>query len=157
MILRAGEQLEKTVSRRKTCLLLFSVCAAFWLGASVTLLVISKGRDYTPYMIADMAMGVVFGWAAVWFFTNPFADLTHTVRLFKKMTRSNIESVVGTVTKIEEITKDKIYFLQLTVSAAEGERYLYLLPGYAGCVQACGRYAFKAQASVVIKCEAADE
>ena len=130
---------------------------AVWLGLSLTLLFISRGKNYTPYMIADIALSLLFGWAAVWYFTNPFRDRRNLLKLHKKMCSSLVYIERGKVISVGTITKEGVDLLKITLLAADGERDIELFPEHAKKIETGRTYIFRTRANVAAECEAADE
>ncbi|MBO7377853.1 MAG: hypothetical protein J6U35_03150 [Clostridia bacterium] len=130
---------------------------AGWLALSVTLLVLSRGKNYTPFMIADIALSTAFGWFAVWYFTNPFRDQRNLLKLHGKMLSSLVYIERGKVVGEGNVTKDGVDLIKVTIMTADGERDIELFPEHAGTLREGGTYEFRTRANVAAECEAADE
>ncbi len=152
------EELEKRYKSIFKCgVTVFSVCSAVWLALSVTLLLLSKNGDYTPYMAADMVLSVAYGWYAVWYFTNPFRDTGKIIKLLAKMRSSLCYTEMGKVLCVEPITKDGVTLFKVKILGKTGERELDLLPEYGNYLSVGESYVFKTRANVVVNAEAAYE
>ena len=143
--------------RFKGGLVAFFAGFAVWLAVSLALLFISRGKNHTPFMIADIALSVAFGWAAVWYFTNPFRDGKNLLKLHKKMISSLVYLERGEVISVDPVTKDGVDLIKISLITADGERDIELFPEHAKKIETGRTYIFKTRANVAAECEAADE
>ncbi|MBO4572611.1 MAG: hypothetical protein J5762_02445 [Clostridia bacterium] len=144
-------------ARLKKLLTIFVVVAILWAGVSVTLLLLSKGRQYLWFMVADMVISVAFGWYAVWFFTNPYRDGKNLLSLYRRMSASAETTETGVCESVDEHTKENILSYRVTALTGGGERYLTLLEGAPFTIEPSKRYLFTTRANVIVDCEAQDE
>ena len=143
---------EKARTKKKTEI--FVGFAVVWAGVSVAILLLSKGKDYLWYMIADMLLSVAFGWYAVWFFTNPYRDSKNLERLLKTMLASAEVKESGVVEKVAEHTKEALFLYCVTVKTSDGERDLSLLPDMPNDIEEGKSYLFTTRANVIVDSEA---
>ena len=144
-------------ARLKRLLTIFVVVALLWAGVSVTLLLISKGRQYLWFMVADMAISVAFGWYAVWFFTNPYRDGKNLLELYRRMNASAETTETGVCERVDEHTKENIFAYRVTALTEGGERYLTLLSDAPFTTEPGKSYLFTTRANVIVDCEALNE
>lgn len=144
-------------TKRKKSVIVYAIVALVWLAASVVILVLSKDKNYVPFMIADMALGAGFGWFSVWFFTNPFYDARKLIALYNVMIVSRAESVSGKVVSLDEITKDGLPLTGVTLDEHGEERRIYLLPRRFDTIEAGKTYNFIVRYNVATECGVADE
>ena len=157
MILWSEGDIQKEEARQKTGVAVYSACAAVFLALSLTLLFLSKDKDYFSYMFADMAIFTLFGWASVWYFTNVFADGRRLIRLYKKLSFSEEYREEGVVRSVREITKEGLTLCAVLVETKNGERSLNALYEHGKLFEKGKTYNFTVRANVVTAWEAADE
>ena len=144
-------------AKHKKSLIGYAISALVWLAVSVVILVLSKNKNYIPFMIADMVVGTGFGWFSVWFFSNPFHDARKLIALYNTMTVSRVETEIGKVVSVNEITKDGLPLVGVTLDKRGEERQIYLLPRYSDKIEAGKTYKFIVRYNVATECEVADE
>ena len=157
MILWSEGDIQKEEARQKTGVAVYSACAAVFLALSLTLLFLSKDKDYFWYMFADMAIFTLFGWASVWYFANVFADRRRLIRLYKKLSFSEEYREEGVVRSVREITKEGLTMCAVLVETKNGERSLNALYGHGKLFEKGKTYNFTVRSNVVTAWEAADE
>ena len=108
--------------RLSSGVIIYAVCACAYVIVSVTLLFLSKGRDYTFFLLGDIALAVAFGLMTVWYFCNPFRDAKNLVALYDKMSRATKYVETGKIVKIEPITKEGLDTYELTLVSGDEER-----------------------------------
>ena len=144
-------------AKHKKSLIVYALVAIVWLAASVVILVLSKNKNYVPFMIADMVVGTLFGWFSVWFFSNPFHDARKRIALYGVMTVSRTEEEIGKVVSVGEITKDGLPLIGVTLEKNGEERKIYLLPRYLGLIEVGKTYKFTVRYNVATECGVTDE
>ena len=157
MTLWTENDLSAARAGHKKSLIVYALVAAVWLGASVVILVLSKNKNYVPFMIADMVFGTLFSWFSVWFFSNPFHDGKKRIALYGFMAASLAEEESGKVVSVSDITKDGLPLIGVTLEKGDNERKIYVLPRYADLIEVGKTYKFTVRYNVATECGVTDE
>ena len=156
MRLISQEDLARTTARRKKERNIFLLLTVLYVAAALTLFLLSS-HEYTWYMVGDVALSIVYGFYAVYFFTVRYFDVRSLEKYTEKALSAMSEKEYGVFLREEgPVTKEGVTFLSCIFEVLGDEREICLLvrevPFAAG-----ERYVLTIAAGVLVEWEAAHE